>query len=88
MIQPGNREQRDQGGRHRNKAEIKAGARAADIFRQLSFRESSGRTHRREDNNGGEYIELFRIWFFAVATKIEPAKGPDATVSYPCNPVL
>jgi len=35
----------------------------------LPFRESSGRTLRREDNNGREYIELFRIWFFAVAAE-------------------
>jgi hypothetical protein len=35
----------------------------------LPFRESSGRTLRREDNNGREYIELFRIWFFAVTAE-------------------
>jgi hypothetical protein len=45
------------------------------------FRESSDRTPRREDNNGRDYIELFSIWFFAVAAESPLRNHPAAMVS-------
>jgi hypothetical protein len=54
----------------------------------LLFRESSGPTPRREDENGWEYIDLFRIWFFGMTAKSRFRNHPAATASYRSNPVL
>jgi hypothetical protein len=54
----------------------------------LPFRESSGRTLRREEKNGREYIDRFRVWFFTIAAENRTPNGLAATVSYRSNPVL